>query len=308
MKISVVVPTYARAQELNRCLQALSQQILPPDEIIVVCRKTDAETLDMIAQWSPKLASLRTVFVQHAGQVVALNAGIEAAKGEILSFTDDDASPWPDWTAKIHVHFTSNSAIGGVGGRDWEYRGGKLETGEKTDVGRLTWFGRAVGNHHLGAGEAREIQFLKGANMSYRRAAIAAHRFDKRLRGRGAQVCNDMAFALLLRRYGWKMRYDPLVCVDHFPAPRLDNDQRNGFDFEAATNRIHNETLVVLEELPRLRWIAFWIWALLIGTKISPGIAILPWAVKAKGGAPGELLRASACGRFGAIKTYLASR
>jgi hypothetical protein len=44
-----------------------------------------------------------------------------------------------------------------------------------------------IGNHHLGVGEPREVDVLKGVNMSYRRTAIADIHFDERMRGTGAQ-------------------------------------------------------------------------------------------------------------------------
>jgi len=90
------------------------------------------------------------------------------------------------------------------------------------------WFGRVIGNHHLGVGEPRET-CCKGVNMNYRRAAIANLRFDQRLWGPGAQAHNDMAFSLAVRR-GWKLIYDPRVAVDHYPAQRFDEDQRNKFN------------------------------------------------------------------------------
>lgn len=145
----------------------------------------------------------------------------------------------------------------------------------KDVVGKLHWFGRVVGNHHLGHGPAREVDILKGANMSYRRSAIRHIRFDEQLKGQGAQVCNDMAFSLAVKHAGWKLIYDPLVAVDHYPAVRHDEDQRNRFNPVAVYNSAYNETVTLARYMGTARKAVFLLWAALIGTSGSPGL--LQW-------------------------------
>jgi glycosyltransferase involved in cell wall biosynthesis len=79
-----------------------------------------------------------------------MNAGMDAAGGDIIAFTDDDAAPHTDWLEGIEAHFLSDTNIGGVGGRDWVYHGTQLEEGEREVVGQVQWFGRVIGEHHLG--------------------------------------------------------------------------------------------------------------------------------------------------------------
>jgi cellulose synthase/poly-beta-1,6-N-acetylglucosamine synthase-like glycosyltransferase len=227
MKISVLVPTYRRSKDLERCLEALKLQSLPADEILVVVRDTDEETHRFLGGFDASLLPLKIVDVVEPGQVAALNAGLAAAAGDIISITDDDAAPHGHWLKTIKQHFLSDPLVGGVGGRDWLYIEGKLfdiknSVGASHVVGKLTWFGRVIGNHHVGEGEAREVDILKGANMSYRYESIRNIKFDTRLRGEGAQVCNDMAFSLTVKRQGWKLVYDPIVSVDHFSAERME--------------------------------------------------------------------------------------
>ncbi len=112
--ITVLVPTYRRVSDLGRCLEALGRQTRPADEIIVVARDSDEETARLLEEFRQGALHLRTVIVTVPGQVTALNAGIEAAVGDIISITDDDAAPHPDWLARIRAHFLADSAIGGV--------------------------------------------------------------------------------------------------------------------------------------------------------------------------------------------------
>jgi glycosyltransferase involved in cell wall biosynthesis len=271
MNITVLIPTYRRPNELARCLEALEQQTRPADEVLVVVRDTDAETQLLFEQFNFVSLPLRTVTTSIPGQVAALNLGLDTATGDIIAITDDDAAPRTDWLARIEANFLSDRHIAGVGGRDWVYHGTTLEDGAYETVGRVQWFGRTIGNHHLGVGQPREVDFLKGANMSYRRAAIDRLRFDPYLRGTGAQVHNDMAFGLALRRSGGKLIYDPLVAVEHYPAQRFDEDERKTFNKIAFLNLAHNETLTLLRHLPPVYRVVFLIWAILVGTKKTPG-------------------------------------
>jgi cellulose synthase/poly-beta-1,6-N-acetylglucosamine synthase-like glycosyltransferase len=231
-------------------------------------RDADAESRALLQGCEFASSTLRVVTVSVPGMVAALNAGLEAARANIIAITDD-VVPRPDWLARINTYFRADPKVGGVGGRDWIHHDGKVEGGARKVVGRVQWFGRVVGNHHLGVGKPREVCVLKGANMSYRRAAIQGVRFDERLRGTGAQVHNDLAFSLAVRRAGWKLIYDPSVAVDDYLAPRFGEDQRDRYDWTSAA---YNETLSLLEHLTPMRRLVFIIWAVLVRTRSSPGL------------------------------------
>lgn len=298
MNVTVIIPTYRRPKDLARCLEALRKQTRLANEVLVVVRDNDTETWTLLEAFIADCLPFRTVTVSVPGQVAALNAGIDAAQGEIMAITDDDAAPHADWLACIETHFLSDSRVGGVGGRDWIYCGTKLADGARKVVGRVQWFGRTIGNHHLGVGEPREVDVLKGANMAYRRAAISGLRFDERLWGTGAQVHNDMAFSLAVKRAGWKLIYDPMVVVDHYPAERFDEDQREKFNEIAFTNMVHNETLALLEHLPPVRRAVFIAWAILVGTR--DGLGFVQWLrfLPTKGSLAGQKWLASIRGRW----------
>lgn len=307
MKITVIIPTYRRTKDLARCLSALQKQTRPADEVILVVRDTDTETWGFLEGFNANSLPLRTETVRITGVVAAMNTGLEVAQGDIIAFTDDDAGPHPDWLERIEAHFLADDRVGGVGGRDWVYHGTELEDGAREVVGQVQWFGRVIGNHHIGVGEPREVDVLKGVNMCFRRSAIALSgraganaglRFDERMRGTGAQVHFEVAFTLALRRAGWKLIYDPKVAVDHFRGQRFDEDQRDAFNELAVTNSVHNETLILLEHFAPLQRAVFLSWATLVGTRDAPGF--LQWLrfSKSEGAVAGKKCLASLRGRW----------
>jgi glycosyltransferase involved in cell wall biosynthesis len=273
VKVSVIVPTYRRTADLARCLAALEAQERHADEVIVIARHDDYATLDWLRTREASRPDPHrwVVLVRQPGVVAAYNLGVDSASGDVLCFTDDDAAPHPDWIARIARAFESDAALGGLGGRDIVHERNGILQGQKPRVGLVRWYGRTIGNHHIGHGAAREVQVLKGVNMAFRREAIGTLRFDSRLRGTGAQVHCEMAFSLDVQRRGWTLIYDPSLLVEHFPAQRSDEDQRFTFNDAAFYNASFNLRLIMCEYLtPAGRW-AFVVYSTLIGDRADPG-------------------------------------
>jgi glycosyltransferase involved in cell wall biosynthesis len=304
MIISVIVPTYRRPKDLNRCLDALGKQTRYADEIIVVIRDSDTETWEFFETFNSLFLPLNLVKVRIPGVVAAMNSGLDISKGDIIAFTDDDAAPHCDWLEQIEAHFLSDENIGGVGGRDLTFINGHLVPGERKVVGKLQWFGRAIGNHHLGIGFPREVDILKGVNMSFRKSAVSGMRFDERMRGTGAQVHFEIMWCLSLRKRGWKLVYDPNIIVDHYLAQRFDEDIRGQFNSLACSNAAHNETLALLEYLTTLRRVLFLLWAILIGTRACFGILQLPRFLPSYRSLAIQMLLASLRGRLQGWKSW----
>ncbi|WP_322011895.1 glycosyltransferase family 2 protein [Paraburkholderia sp. J12] len=285
MRVTVLVPTYRRPDDLARCLSALLRQARVPEQIVVVARADDAATHACLADHvTPRVLNVDVAIVEEPGQVAALNRGLEAATGDVVAITDDDAAPRADWVERIAAAFEADARLGALGGRDWVHEDGRVLDGERELVGKLQRSGRIVGNHHLGVGDAREVDLLKGANMSYRRDAIAGLRFDRRLRGTGAQTHNDMAFSMSVKRAGWKLVYDPHVAVDHYPAPRPGEDPRNAQTLASMRNAAFNLHLILRGHLPPLHRETAWWWYALVGTRVYPGVLLA--ALSAAGGTP----------------------
>lgn len=308
MKISVIVPTYRRPQDLKRCLEALIEQVRSPDETIVVVRDTDTETWTFLENFDCDSLVLKIAKVTVPGVVAAMNLGLEQSTGDILAFTDDDAAPHPDWLEKIKQHFLQDETIAGVGGRDLQYNGEQPLDARKKVVGKLQWFGRVIGNHHIGEGEVREVDVLKGVNMSFRRTAIRQMQFDERMKGTGAQVHFELAFCLRLKSAGWKLLYNPEVLVDHYPAKRFDEDQRKSFNSTAFINSVYNETLAILEYFSPIQCIVFLFWSNLIGTRGNFGIIQLLRFLPQQKSLAIKKWQASLQGKWDALLTWQQSK
>lgn len=305
MVISVIIPTYKRTKELQRCLEALNSQTRRAEEVIIVVREYDTDTLDIIKKIKTKfLFNLEIVTVDIPGQLAALNKGLEVASGDILCFTDDDAEPFPDWIERIEKAFKSEPSLGGIGGKDVILQDGKEVKGRSKRVGKLLWYGRMVGNHHLELVPPLmvKVDVIKGVNMAFRRSFIENYRFDMKMNNISSP-CNEFDICFHIRKEGGEIVYDPTLKVYHYPAPRKMGAQRK--DVKTIEEYSQNYTYVMLKHLPFFKKIIFVLYFFLIGQRASYGplLFILDYLLQKKPSSRSFLIALK--GKFKGVWYYL---
>ncbi len=231
-----MIPTWKRPKDLQRCLNSLLRQVLQPREILISYREDDIESKKIIDEFINQLP-ITTVLVKIPGVVYAEKKLIENASSEILVFIDDDAEAPPFWLRYINNHFEKNSKLIAVGGPD------EIQTEEhlrvtKSVVGKLTWFGKVIGNHHHKVTSLMEVQFLKGVNMAIRKEFIPPIDLNlqsEKFQGNGCHWELDI-FLGINSQFSSKGRilFDPKLELKHFsfhgqvdPRPNLRNNARN---------------------------------------------------------------------------------
>jgi GT2 family glycosyltransferase len=99
MRVSVVIPTWNRLEQLRVVLAALRAQAQPSGtelEIVVV----DDGSSDGTWEWletQTATPGFRAMRQENTGPARARNRGIEAASGDIVLFLGDDTVPQPGW-------------------------------------------------------------------------------------------------------------------------------------------------------------------------------------------------------------------
>lgn len=96
-RVSVVVPCRGHAELLGGCLEALAaQEGGIAFEVVVVDAAADPRVAD-VANRFPTARLVRSADGLSPG--AARNLGVEAARGELIAFTDADCVPGPGWIA-----------------------------------------------------------------------------------------------------------------------------------------------------------------------------------------------------------------
>jgi glycosyltransferase involved in cell wall biosynthesis len=180
---------------------------------LVVDNNSTDGTREVIETFAQSVSfSVRYVWEKRQGRSAALNAGIAAAKGDIIAFTDDDVLLHNDWLKSLKSTFDrfDCAAVAGRVVPSWNH--------PKPDWLKMEEQ-QAVVNFELGD-EFKQIHFPPlGANSAFRKQVFASHglfRLDLGVRGSKHTItCDDTEFGNRLIRAGEKIVYDPRAIVYH---------------------------------------------------------------------------------------------
>jgi cellulose synthase/poly-beta-1,6-N-acetylglucosamine synthase-like glycosyltransferase len=240
-RVTVVVPTIgARHVELGRCLDALDKLTYPHVEVVLVDnRRAHHETdLEDLVRGRARVRLVRQPF---PGISAARNAGVAAAAGEIIAFTDDDVVVDPDWVTGIVERFDADPAVEMVAGlilpaeletpaQVWfeNYYGGfgaprgsqplyfsvtRDSRGRRGHVEAVDESGTVVQTFSVyGAGACGA-----GANMAFRREWLESHGgFDVTLGiGTASKGGEDLAATIAVLWAGGTVAFEPAAVVFH---------------------------------------------------------------------------------------------
>ena len=118
--ISAVITTYNRSEMLATALEAVLRQKTEGVryEVVVVDNNSTDNTRATIESFiAAGHTNLRYVFEPKQGIAHGRNAGVAAARADIIAFTDDDVVVTENWIATIKHAFDENPGIQYVGGK-----------------------------------------------------------------------------------------------------------------------------------------------------------------------------------------------
>jgi glycosyltransferase involved in cell wall biosynthesis len=96
--VSVIIPTYNRSGLLREALRSVLAQSFTDYEVIVVDDGSEEDIAGVVAAGGGPAA--RCMRVPHGGPGAARNAGVQAARGELIAFLDSDDLWHPEHLAR----------------------------------------------------------------------------------------------------------------------------------------------------------------------------------------------------------------
>jgi glycosyltransferase involved in cell wall biosynthesis len=217
--VSVVICTYNRAADLGQTLNSLREVALPgwgDAELIVVDNGSTDDTATVAQSFSRPGLPVRYVHEARRGKGHAYNAGIAAARGSVLLFSDDDMRFPSDWIEGMCGPIVSGEADAVAGGvriakhleRPWMQEMHRLFVGGETS-------------------SLNEQNFeLQGGSMAIaRRVLEKVPAFDPEL-GPGSPTGlwsgEETLFSWQVLQAGFRIKLRKEVCVEHhFDSNRL---------------------------------------------------------------------------------------
>lgn len=222
MMVSVVIPTYNRAQSLKKTLLSLLAQKNVEDnghEIIVVDNNSSDATKSMVEHLMPTFGNQLTyLFEPRQGKIFALNRGISAARGDIIAMTDDDCAVSENWLSQIKKTFQSKD-IDLLAGKVVACFDGKLPKWLDMSILRAPLAHYDKGDQYFNNSNG-QIILPTGANNAMRKSSIARYG-DYQHPSRG----EDTELGRRWHKLGARIAYTPDVIVYHYnDTARLDKN------------------------------------------------------------------------------------
>ena len=223
MNVSLIICTYNRCESLLKTLESVAASVLPPSiewEVVVVDNNSQDQTSAAVEEFSDRHPGrFRYLFEPTQGLSNARNAGILAAQGEVIAFTDDDVIVHPSWLLNLTRPFLERSWAG-AGGRVLPFQGVVLppwlSLSPPYDLG-----GRVAALFDQG-GEPKELNLPPyGANMAFRREMFQKYGHFRRDLGRRPDSLiggEETEFGMRLIAARERLFYKPSAIVYH-PVP-----------------------------------------------------------------------------------------
>ena len=262
LEVSVVVTAVRDSSGLRGCLRRLRAQCAEAELVLAV--NASAESFGETTRSALESEVDRIVFEPTPGKSHALNTAVEACRGEIVAFTDDDAFPCTDWLARIVAPLRSDAAIAGTGGPvlpifppggppSW-YR--KLIARTRcTFLGPFLFLGNEARDFAVSGDEISPVPF--GANCAYRRELLLQHPYPTDLgpnRETGLRGGEDTAVAVWLLQANHRIVYVPDARVYHPVEPeRLTLEfVRSGYGVQGLEYQRLSRHLGIAPETPKV--------------------------------------------------------
>ena len=100
--ISVIVPVYNGQDYLEKCIDSIESQTYGNLEIIIVNDGSTDGTGEICNRMQAEYERIRVITMQDEGVSAARNAGIDAARGEMLTFVDADDRLHPEMIRRLY--------------------------------------------------------------------------------------------------------------------------------------------------------------------------------------------------------------
>lgn len=218
-EMSVVICAYTeqRWDDVQRACDSVRTQLGPGDELIVVIDHNDG----LLALAQRSLTGIRVVpSTGGRGLSGARNTGVQASRGDVVAFLDDDAMARSEWLGHLRDAFrdTEVAAVGTAVEPQWS--GGQQPRWFPAE------FGWVVGCSYQGLPTAKTaIRNPIGASMAVRRSAFGVVGGFSELVGRVGSLpvgCEETEFCIRLAKAipDAKILHEPASSVDHVVPPQ----------------------------------------------------------------------------------------
>jgi GT2 family glycosyltransferase len=237
-RVSVIIATYNRHRDLERCLNSLMRQTFRGSEIIVIDNGSTDNTPSLLKNYSVKVIRDDTRNLYYI-----YNLGWRCASADIVSYLSDDSEVEPNWLENSIKTFKEFKGVGAVAGPVIAVGEQQImSTYDEVMSSKLLWIFGAIYEKVVTEGKLRsaiatfcesgaftvgsifeesrklekpvDIDIFGNNNIAVKRSVLEElGGFDENFRWNG-----DGDFYLRMRRRGYRLLFNPKAVVWHYPS------------------------------------------------------------------------------------------
>lgn len=238
MTITVILCTYNRCRSLAKALGSVAVSTLPTVvdwDVLVVDNNSSDQTREVVEDYCRQYPGrFHYLFEPQQGKSYALNSAIQAARGDILAFMDDDVTVEPLWLQNLTAALSDGQWVGAGGRILPEQTFSPPRWLPLQDRYGLAPF--ALFDLGLQAGALTESPF--GTNMAFQKRLFEKYSGFRTDLGPcpGTEIRNeDTEFGARLLAAGEHLRYEPSAVVYHaIPESRMKKEYFLSWWFDKA--------------------------------------------------------------------------
>jgi mycofactocin glycosyltransferase len=236
--VSIVIPVFNRAAQIEACLRSLQALDYPSDKIEIIV--VDDASWDHSAAVARRFGVRLIVQPCNRGQSAARNSGAAMARGDIIAFLDSDCVARPEWLRELVPYF-QDRRVAVVGGFvDTYYHEKRIDRYEQVCSALNMGPDAAIGRG------SNAVFYVPTCNMLISRKVYQqAAGFDESLR-----VGEDVDLCWRLMAAGHRLLYIPKGRVLHKHRSRLWPALLRRFDYGTSEAMLYSRFPGVVKKFP----------------------------------------------------------
>lgn len=214
-KVSIIIPCYNQIRYTYKCLYSIvtNTDVNETPYEVIIADDVSTDTTKNVKDYVDNIIVNRND--KNLGFLKNCNAAAKLARGEYIYFLNNDTEVHKGYLSSLVKLLDENSSIGMVGSK-LLFADGKLQ-----EAGGIIWSDGSGANYGRGDDPTdfkynyvKEVDYISGAAIMIRKNLWnVIGGFDERYT---PAYCEDSDLAFEVRKYGYKVVYEPKSVVTHF--------------------------------------------------------------------------------------------